>query len=304
MDRLDDLLVFVEVVDGGNLSAAAERLGLSPSAISRRLSDLEARLGARLLNRTTRRVALTNVGASFCHRARAILAALDEAERAVTEMNETPKGSLRLSLPVMFGQMHVAPLLPDFLRRYPQVTLEVGLTNRMVGLIEDGVDVAIRIGRLSDSTLVARRLAPIRRAVLASPAYLDANGIPRTPADLAQHNCLVYLSGGSRQDWTFAEGTPQETARVSGALLSDSYDVLRQAALAGVGLVWLSTFVVASELKSGALVPVLTDYETPDLGVFALYPATRHLSPKVRAFIDHLLETIGQTDYWRRHELE
>jgi len=303
LDRLDDLLVLVEVVDSGSLTTAGQRLGLSPSAISRRLADLETRLGARLINRTTRRIALTEIGASFCHRARAILAALNEAELAVGEMNQSPQGLLRLSLPVMFGQLHVTPLLPGFLKRHPQVSVEVGLTDRPVRLIEDGVDIAVRIGRLADSSLIARRLAPVRQAVLAAPAYLAAHGTPECPADLVRHSCLAHITDGTRQDWQFMVEGREETIRVSGCLQSDSMEVLRQAAVSGAGLIRLPTFVTAAELKSGALLPVLNRFEARDTSVFALYPATRHLTPKVRTFVDYLSTVITQPAYWWRHEL-
>ncbi len=303
MDRFDDLQVLVEVVDSGSMTVAGQHLGLSSSAISRRLADLETRLGARLINRTTRHIALTEVGAVFCHRARAILAALDDAEQAVNEVNQSPQGLLRLSLPVMFGQVHVAPLLPGFSVRHPKISFEVGLTDRQVKLIEDGVDVAVRIGRLADSSLIARRLAPVRHAVLAAPAYLAAHGTPESPADLARHACLSHITDGARQDWLFMVEGHEESIGVAGCLQSESMEVLRQAAVAGVGLVRLPTFVAAAELKSGALVPVLARFELRDASVFALYPATRHLTPKVRAFVDYLTAAIAHPTYWRRHEL-
>ena len=304
MDRLDDLTVLIEVVDSGSLSLAGERLGLSPSAVSRRLSQMEARLGARLVTRTTRRIALTEAGAAFCARARAILAALDEAERALTETTETPAGTLRVTMPVVFGQMHVAPLLPAYLRRYPRVTVEAGLSNRPVRLVEEGLDLAIRSGRLADSSLVARRLTPLRHQVVGSPGYFERCGAPATVADLARHNCLAFVNDASRQDWAFAaeggEGR-RETVRVTGTLQCDSLVPLHQAALAGIGLARLPGFLVADDVRQGRLVPVLEDRAPTDEAIYAVFPTARHLLPKVRSFIDHLLATLGDPEYQRRH---
>lgn len=289
MDRLDDLTVLVEVVDCGSLSAAGERLGLSASAVSRRLNQLEVRLGARLIARTARRIALTDAGASFCLRARAILAALDEAEQSLTEMSEAPRGTLRITMPVVFGQRHVAPLLPAYMLRYPAVTVEAQLSDRTVRLVDEGFDLAIRIGRLAESSLIARRLRPMRRILVAAPAYLDRRGAPKELADLPRHDCLLFLSGSGRQDWEFAVGGRRETVRVSGSLQSDNLTMLHQAALGGVGIARLADFIVRDDLASGRLLPLLPEHELTDEGVYAVYPQTRHVSPKVRTFIDHLL---------------
>lgn len=294
MDRLDDLTVLVEVVDSGSLSAASERLGLSASAVSRRLAQMESRLGTRLLARTTRRIALTDAGAAFCLRARAILAALDEAEQSLSEMNEEPRGTLRLSMPVMFGQMHVAPLIASYVRRYPGVSVEASLSDRTARLVDEGLDLAIRIGRLADSSLIARRLHSLRRHVVASPEYLERHGVPRTPADLARHDCLVFLSGGVRQDWEFVLDGRREAVRPSGSIQTDSLAVLRHTALGGVGLARLADFIVEDDLRSGRLIAVLDGCEVVDEAIYVVYPPTRHVSPKVRTFIDHLLGALGE----------
>lgn len=293
MDRLDDLTVLVEVVDSGSLSAAAERLGLSASAISRRLSQMESRLGTRLVARTTRRIALTDAGAAFCLRARAILAALDEAEHSLLEMNEEPRGTLRLSMPVTFGQMHIAPLIPAYLRRHPGVSVEASLSDRSVRLVDEGLDLAIRIGRLADSSLIARRLRPLRRHVVASPDYLERRGVPLSPGELARHDCLIFLSGGARQDWDFMVEGRRETLRPAGPVVSDSLALLRHAAVGGVGLARLADFIIADDLAAGRLVPVLATHEIEDEAIHAVYPPTRHVSPKVRSFIDHLRTGLG-----------
>lgn len=289
MDRLDDLTVLVEVVDCGSLSAAAESLGLSTSAISRRIAQMENRLGTRLLARTTRRIALTDAGATFCLRARAILAALDEAEQSLTEMGEEPRGTLRVTMPVMFGQMRVAPLLPSYLRRYPGVSLEASLSDRVQRLIDDGFDLAIRAGRLADSTLIARRLRPLRRHVVASPDYLERRGVPQSPSDLARHDCLTLLSGSGRTEWEFLVGDRREILRPTGGFQTDSLWLLRHAAVGGLGLARLADFIVEDDIRAGRLIPVLTELEVTDEAIHAVYPATRHVSPKVRSFIEHLL---------------
>lgn len=288
MDRLDDLTVLVEVVDSGSLSAAAQRLGLSASAVSRRLDQMENRLGTRLLARTTRRIALTDAGAGFCLRARAILAALDEAEQSLTELNEEPRGALRVTMPVMFGQMRVAPLLPPYQRRYPRVTVEASLTDRTVRLVDEGFDLAIRTGRLADSSLIARRLRPMRRRVVASPDYLERRGTPQSPPDLARHDCLT-LPGGGRQDWEFLVEGRREILRPAGTFQADNLWVLRHAAVGGLGLARLADFIVEDDLRAGRLTPVLTEFEVTDEAIHAVYPATRHVSPKIRSFIEHLL---------------
>ncbi|WP_042698978.1 LysR family transcriptional regulator [Azospirillum sp. B506] len=296
MDRLDDLTVLVEVVDSGSLSAAAERLGLSASAISRRIAQMENRLGTRLLARTTRRIALTDAGATFCLRARAILAALDEAEQSLTEMGEEPRGTLRVTMPVMFGQMLVAPLLPSYLRRYPGVTLEASLSDRMQRLVDEGFDLAIRAGRLVDSTLIARRLRPLRRHVVASPDYLERRGVPRSPADLARHDCLTLLSGSGRAEWEFLTGDRREILRPAGSFQTDSLWLLRHAAVGGLGLARLADFIVGEDIRAGRLVPVLSELEVTDEAIHAVYPATRHVSSKVRSFIEHLLAGLGRAE--------
>ncbi|PWC33528.1 LysR family transcriptional regulator [Azospirillum sp. TSO35-2] len=293
MDRLDDLTVLVEVVDGGSLSAAAERLGLSASAISRRIAQMENRLGTRLLARTTRRIALTDAGATFCLRARAILAALDEAEQSLTEMGEEPRGTLRVTMPVMFGQMRVAPLLPSYLRRYPGVSLEASLNDRTQRLVDEGFDLAIRAGRLADSTLIARRLRPLRRHVVASPDYLERRGVPQSPADIARHDCLTLLSGSGRAEWEFLVEDRREILRPTGGFQTDSLWLLRHAAVGGLGLARLADFIVEDDIRAGRLVPVLSALEVTDEAIHAVYPATRHVSPKVRSFIEHLLVGLG-----------
>lgn len=298
MDRFDDLVVFIEVVDSGSLTAAGEHLGLSPSAVSRRISQFEERLGTSLFSRTTRRIALTEVGAAFCHRARTILAALDEAERSVGELGDEPRGTLRVMAPVHFGQKHVSLALPAFLARYPKVALDVQFHARPVTSSENAFDVAIRADRLTESTLIARRLAPLRFCLLGSPDYLEKRGTPRVPSDLDRHECLYRTLGGTRVPWEFSIGGATATVGTAGSFQSDDLDVLRSMALSGLGLVQVPAFIAAEEIGAGRLVPVLDEFASRDHALHIVYPPARHLAPKVRAFVDYLVETMGKPAYW------
>ena len=298
-DRLGGLAMFAQVVESGGFSAAARALGLTPSAVSKQIGLLEDRLGARLLHRTTRRVALTEVGAAFYERARGVLSALDEAERSVTDLNAMPRGTLRLSLPIHFGQFHIAPILPGFMERYPEISLDIDLSDRYVDLVGESIDVAVRVGGLRDSSMIVRRLAPNRRVVCASPSYLAKHGAPATPSDLARFNCLTFHQHGPAVEWMFGEGDARQAIRVKGTLQANNIELLRTAALAGVGLIRMSAYLLIDEIAHGRLVPVLTEHQARDAEVFVLYPASRHLSPKVRAFVDYLAETIGRPAYWQ-----
>ncbi|NBC32945.1 MAG: LysR family transcriptional regulator [Alphaproteobacteria bacterium] len=298
MDKISGISAFARVVETGGFSAAARQLGVTPSAISKQVTQLENRLGARLLNRTTRQLSLTEVGTAFYERTKQILWALDEAEQAVSHLTNVPRGMLRVTVPLAFGETHIAPILPGFVTRYPDVSIEVVTSERVANLVEEGIDVAIRVGQGPDSSLFGRRLAPNRRIICASPAYLAARGSPQVPADLTGHNCLTYVQQGPRVEWRFGEHAEAFTVPVSGTIQSNSFSVLRAAAVAGVGITRLAGFIVGEELKSGALVELLGTYEANDGDIFVVYPTSRHLSPKVRAFIDYLVETIGQPRYW------
>ena len=300
MDKVSEIAAFARVVDAGGFSAAARQLGVTPSAVSKQVTHLEDRLGARLLHRTTRSLSLTEEGAAFYEHTKPILAALDEAEQAVSRLAGAPRGTLRVAIPLAFGQIHIAPILPEFTARYPEISVEIVTTERYVNLVEEGIDVAVRIGDIPDQSMVIRKIAPNRRVVCASPAYLAAHGTPIRPADLAHHNCLTYLQQGPKVEWHFGEGSAASTVHVSGTIQTNSFTVLHAAALAGIGITRIAAYVVGDDLRSGTLVALLTDMEASDGDVFAVYPAARHLSPKVRAFIDFLVETIGRPSYWER----
>ena len=294
LDQLVAMAVFAKVVEAQSFTAAARDLGMSKSAVSKHVSRLEDHLGARLLNRTTRQLALTEIGSAFYERCSRLLAEAEEAELTVTRMSAEPRGELRVSMPFSFGRLHVMPLMCGFMRAHPHVGLDLTLDDRFVDLIGDGYDVAIRIGSLADSSLVARKLATSRHVVAAAPAYWQQRGIPQTPRDLAGHDCLVYSYLRAGPHWQIGG----ETIRVSGRVQANNGDVLMQAAVAGHGVVMLPTFIVWEHVRAGRLVPALEDHAAPVADIHAVFPHSRHLSPKVRAFVDHLVASFGERPYW------
>jgi DNA-binding transcriptional LysR family regulator len=298
MDPLDGIAAFARVVDSGSFSAAARRLGLSKSAVSAHVQRLEERLGIRLLNRTTRRLAVTEAGAAYYRHCARILAEAEAAEQAASALQREPRGTLRISAPDSFGWMHVAPAVPDFLKRYPDVAVDITLSPAHVSLVEEGLDLAIRIGVLEDSPLVVRRLAPSRLVFCASPAYLKACGMPREPGELAKHNCLCTGLLPWGDEWRLAGKRGQVRVAVGGSFRSNSAEMLRAAALDGVGIAVLPTWAVAELLRTRALRRVLDAWEPPASTIYAVYPGNRLMSMKVRAFVDHLVRRFGRTPYW------
>ena len=298
-DALQEITVFARIVAAGSLSAAARDLGLSPALVSRRLAGLEARLGVRLVNRTTRSLHLTDEGVAYHETCTRVLADIEEADAAVSAGRAEPRGILRVALPASFGNQHVAPLVPRFAERYPDVQLALSLSDRNVNLVEEGFDLAIRIADLADSSLAARKLAPNRRVVCASPSYLRRHGTPRTPEDLAQHNCLA-TDFTMHWDYRGPDGKPG-SARVSGRYACDNWEVLREWALAGMGIALKSTWDVRRHLEDGTLVSLLPGYTfATDVAIYAVYPHRRHLPAKTRAFIEFLAESFGPEPYWDR----
>ncbi|HEY5635672.1 MAG TPA: LysR family transcriptional regulator [Burkholderiales bacterium] len=301
--HLEEMRVFTRVVSAGSLSAAARELGSSPAVVSRTLAALESRLGVRLVNRTTRRLHLTDEGAAYFDACNRILAEIDEADATAAAGRSEPRGVLRVAIPASFGHQHVAPLVPAFVQRYPLVRLALSLSDRAVSLIEEGYDVAIRIAELEDSSLAARKLAPNRRVVCASPAYLARHGTPRTPAELVQHEFLMTTS---EHDFSFVieYRDPQGesgSVRVSGRHACDHWSVLRDWAVAGLGLALKSTWDVRRHLEDGSLVALFPGYTfDTDVAIYAVYPHRRLLPAKTRAFIDFLAESFGPEPYWDR----
>lgn len=299
MDRLAILEAFVGVAETKSFSQAAQRLRISKSAVSRQVAALEADLGVRLFHRTTRSLTLTEAGQGYYAQVSRILADLEDADSSVCRLQASPRGRLKISAPMSFGVLHLAPAIPDFLHRFPEIEADLSMSDRYVDLVEEGFDLAIRIGRLEDSSLIARRLAPIRMTVCASPEYLEERGAPAHPRDLSGHDCLCYtlMSDGAFWDFSAPGGAPLRVA-VKGRMRADNGDALKVAALKGLGLCYLPTFIVGADLQSGALASVLTEFMPSDVAAHAIYPTARLLSPKVRAFVDFLTERFGDTPYW------
>jgi DNA-binding transcriptional LysR family regulator len=300
MDRLDVIATFVRVAELSSFTAAAAALGISRAVASDRVMQLEARLGVKLLNRTTRRVSLTEAGLAYLDRARLALATLEEAEQEASTLTARPRGVLRVNAPVTFGAQHVAPAVARFLALHPELGVELTLADRRVNLLEEQVDVAVRIGRLEDSSLVARRLAPCRSILCAAPAYIAARGMPEHPADLARHDCLSYAYAADGDLWRFERDGRQETVRVGSRIWSNNGEALAHAAIAGLGIALKPTFIVGEALRDGRLVPVMPGWNVPPLAVHAVWPPSRYLPFKPRAFIEHLASCFGPDPYWDR----
>ncbi|MDR3384158.1 LysR family transcriptional regulator [Cupriavidus basilensis] len=291
-----NIAVFVRAASLGNLSAAARDLGLSTSSASSRLAQLEQQLGTRLLHRTTRRISLTGEGERFLEHAAQLLDTAGQAAQSVGRGAQAPQGQLRVTVPASFGRQHVSPAIPAFLAAYPGLTLDLRLTDQVIGLVEAGVDVALRMGALPDSSLVARPLSPSHRAVCASPGYLAAHGTPRHPEELRNHNCIVL---GDQSSWQFDTALGKTAVAVTGNLRTDNGEVIRDAILAGMGLALKSTWDVGPYLRSGALVRVLPDYPVlPAVSIWAVYPSRHQVPAKTHAFIDFFAARFGSPPYW------
>jgi len=299
MDRFRQVEAFVAVATRGSLSAVARLEGVAPAVLGRRIDALEARLGVKLLVRTTRRITLTFEGNAFLEDCQRLLAEWHDAEASVSAGGVRAGGHLRVTAPAGFGRRHVAPLLPAFLAAHPEVTVSLDLTDRLADLVSEGIDLAVRIGPLDDSSLVGIRLADNQRVVVASPAYLARRGTPAHPQELAAHDCLTFGASGSQsRGWLFTVDGAVVPVRVSGPMECNDGAALHAWALAGHGLAWRSMWEVSSELESGRLVTVLDAFRTPPNAIHALFPQRRHLPLRVRVLIDHLKHTYGSTDYW------
>lgn len=304
MDKLSAMHTFRRIVELGSFNAAAVERDLSNAGVSKQLRELERYLGASLLTRTTRRLSLTEAGQAYYRRCLQILDDISEAEAAIAASQALPIGLLRVSAPMSFGLLHLSPLVPCFLRKYTQVTIDLDLNDRVVDLIDDGYDIAIRLRtNLPDSSLVAKKLGSVKRILCAAPAYLKAMGTPVCLNDLLQHHCLVYsLSEDVRGEWTFAapNGGGLVTVKVQPILSINNSLALRDALLAGIGLSLIPNFVVQPDLDAGRLIPILSDHGTVGHGIHAVYPSSRHVSPKVRAFVDFLSAAYADLTLWSR----
>ena len=299
MEAFGTIPVFVAVVENGGFSAAARTLGISKSAVSKRINQLEAHLGVRLLHRTTRKLSLTEAGERYFEHAAQALTAAGQAEDAVTELQGEPQGNLKISSPMSFGRLHVAPLIPKLLQRYPKLQIDLVMDDRKVDLVAGGFDVAIRAGNLPASTLIARKLAPLRQVLCASPDYIDRYGRPGTPAELSSHNCVLYSYSSDANEWTLIGASGPETVTVSGSYHVNNSEALLEALREGVGIGRLPTFVTGPDLKTGRLVKLFESYRIPEFTIYAVFPERQYLPAKVRAFLDFAIEYFGgDQPYW------
>lgn len=298
MDAFEEMRNFVRIVEAGSISRAADQLGLAKSGVSRRLAELESRLGVRLLTRTTRRSSLTDAGRTYYEGAVRLLSDVSELDTLVADSEASLEGRLRLAVPLSFGLAHLTPAIDDFVRLHPGVLFDIDFSDRQIDLVAEGVDLGIRIAELRDSSLKARRICPIRMMLCASPAYLERNGTPRRPEDLQQHRVLHYdIGGGPVLRLTDGQGGPRQLP-IRPSLKANNGDFLRDMAIAGHGIILTPTFIVWQALAVGELAPVLSEYCPPQLNAYAVYPQTRYLSRRARAFIDFLAERFGSNPYW------
>lgn len=300
MDKYQEMRVFAAVVDAASFVAAGDALGMSKAAVSRYVSELEQRLGIRLMHRTTRKLSLTPEGEVFLARCRDILASIEASEAEISTRSITASGLLKVSVPVSFGIRHLAPLWSPFLDRHPQVVMDVQLSDRVIDLVEDGFDLAVRIARLPDSSLISRQLATTRLVLCAAPIYLERRGAPRHPSELAQHDVMGYSLMATGDQWQFTGPEGPVTAKVRPRMWSNNGDTCIAAALDGAGIQLQPTFLIEKELASGQLVEVLPQYRCAELGIYAVYPSRKFVLPKVRALVDFLVAHLAGAS-WMDH---
>ncbi len=300
MNQLEQIRSFVQLVDSGSATAAADVRGVAVSAISRRLKELEQRLGVQLLQRTTRKMTLTAEGRQYYERCVRILADLAEAEDDVASRGQALRGTLSIATPVSFGVDHLSPAISAFMHAHPQLTIKLDMNDRQIDLIEEGVDVAIRIGELKDSSLHAKKIARFCHVVCAAPSYFERHGVPKTPTDLECMDGLCYGNLVDPSMWRYKDGNRWGEVRVKPKLVATNGEALREAAIAGLGVICEPSFIVHRALESGQLQPVLTNYQWYNMAVYAVYPPTRHLSSRARALIDFLTARFGPEPYWQK----
>lgn len=294
MFQWEGVTEFVAVAETESFTAASKRLGISTAQVSRQVSALENRLNTKLFYRTTRKVSLTEEGSVYYQHCRQVLDGLEEAERALSNLRGTPQGLIKLTAPVTYGEKYIMPLVNDFMLQYPELEVNIDLTNRQVDLVEGSFDLAIRLGRLTSSSMMAKRLTTRTMYVCASPAYLAKFGVPHSLSELRHHNCLI----GNLDHWRFQESGKEKSVRVSGNLNCNSGYGLRDAVLKGIGIAQLPDYYIDKDLDSGEIVPILTNYQEPEEGIWALYPHNRHLSPKVRMLVDFLAEELPKISHY------
>jgi DNA-binding transcriptional LysR family regulator len=298
MDIFTAMKVYCSVVENDSLADAARKMNVSPSVVSKHLSALEDHLGVRLLNRTTRRLSITEEGAAYYERCKQIITDVAEAEIEVSSAHTAPRGLLKITAPVTFAHRHLTPHLPKFLDMFPEVEVQVQVNDRVVDLVDEGIDLAIRISQLKDSSLIARRLAPNRRYIAATPEYLERNGTPKSVDDLKDHRLITWPPGNPLNDWHFLIDGVDRIIKVKGAIAVNEGDAILTTLLAGGGLGMTQEFLAGPFVKEKKLVPLLEEIVREDNPIYAVYPSSRHLSPKVRAFVDFLVKTYGPKPYW------
>ena len=298
MDKLTSMRAFTKVLSHGGFSAAARELGLSRAAVSKYVIELEEELGVQLLHRSTRKVTPTESGLAYYERCVAILGEIEEADIAVSQLQTEPRGVLRINAPMSFGTLHLGPAVADFLLQYRDVRVQLVLNDRFIEPLEEGFDLTVRIADLPASSLIARKIVPARRVVCAAPSYLERHGIPVHPNDLRAHDCLNYgfLTTGTQWKLTGTDG--DHWIQTKWVLCTNNAEVLRDAAVKGLGIALIPTFIAGRDLQEGTLRAVLSEYEAPPTSVYAIYPPNRHLSAKVRFFIDFLIKRFGDRPYW------
>jgi DNA-binding transcriptional LysR family regulator len=298
MDKLESLRAFVKVVQHGGLSAAARDLRLSRSAVSKCLIDLETELGVQLLVRTTRSASPTENGLAYYERVVAILAEIDEADAAIGSLQSEPRGILRVNAPMSFGTLHLGTAIADFMEKYPELKIQLVLSDELIDPVREGFDVTLRIADLPSSSLIARKISPAPRVICAAPSYLQRHGVPQHPNDLREHECLTYGHLATGYQWKLSGPDGDHWIQIPWTLCTNNAEVLRDAAVKGRGVALLPIFIAGADLRTGALTAVLTQYKAPEISAYAIYPQTKHLSVKVRVFIDFLAERFDGRPDW------
>ena len=298
MDKLTSIRAFTKVVQHGSFAAAARELRLSRSAVSKYVIDLEQELGVQLLVRTTRSASPTLNGQAYYERGVAILADLEEADLAVMQLQAEPRGILRMNAPMSFGTLHLGRAIADFMETYPQLQIQLVLSDQQIDPVQEGYDLTLRIADLPSSSLIARKIAPAARVICAAPSYLERRGTPQHPNDLRHHDCLAYGHLATGNQWKLTGPDGDHWIAIPWTLCTNNAEVLRDAAVGGRGIALLPTFIAGADIQQGRLTTLLTRYKAPEISIYAIYPETRHLSPKVRVFIDFLVERFGGRPYW------
>jgi DNA-binding transcriptional LysR family regulator len=298
VDKLASIRAFTKVVEQGSFSTAGRELRLSRSAISKYIRELEEELGVQLLNRTTRSASPTENGQAYYERCVAILAELEEADLVVSRLQEEPRGVLRINAPMSFGTLHLGRAIADFMAKYPELKINLVLSDELIDPVQEGFDVTLRIAELGASSLIARKIVPANRVLCASPAYLARRGTPQHPRDLRSHDCLTYGHLATGNQWKLTGPDGDHWVQIQGTLCTNNAEILKDAALKDCGVALLPTFIAGADLQQGGLVGIMPDYKAPAASLHAIYPQTRHLSVKVRLFIDFLIERFGNRPYW------